>query len=889
MSKLRFLLLENNTKDAELVLSELDNAGLIFDHVLVNTEATFVSALKNFKPHIVFSNYSIPTYTGINAINEVTKNHSGIPIIIVTNTINEETAVECMKSGASDYILKSRLFRLGSATRSILEMEKLKKENREAHKLLKDNEDRLRNIIDHSSNLFYMQNVDGILTYISPQTRLFFDCEPEYMLHKQISFFSDNPLNEIGKKITQKAIETGKTQPAFELELIGKNNRKIWVEVHEAPVLKNGRVTGIVGALIDITNWKTTYDKLILSEEKFRKLFSEAPDGILLTNDKGIIVDCNQAYCNMLESKKEEIINSHVSESICEKDKHFFIKKYPNLIKTGKAEAELCLLTKKNNIICTRRSVSALYNEAGEFTGAIVHTNDITGQKRIQDEIEAREARLSAIFKAADNVSFILSTVEGEDSEILEFSTGSENIFGYSRDEAIGKPVKILHTVDTIKNFSKYLNKMKKGEEGFKGQSTMVKKSGEKFTALHTAYPIFDNYGKLVHALGVTIDITNVIEIEKALKKREEQLTTLINASPDIICFKDGEGRWQLANNAELALFQLQDVDYIGKSNAEIASYTEFYKNTFLNCMETDENAWKKGSISIDEEIIPIPDGSSKTFDIIKVPLFHPNGDRKALIVIGRDISKHKHLETQLRHSHKMEAIGLMASGIAHNFNNILQAIVGYVDFAKEGLKETEQRFKDIDQINQHVRRATKLTRSLLAVGKDQFMEKSNVNLNDIIKPIVDLTARASKNIEIKYNPEKNIPSVYVDGNQIDQVIMNIFMNARDAMPDEGTITVETKSISIDEDFCSKNAWAKPGEYVLISISDTGHGMNQETKRRIFEPYFTTKEISMGIGLGLSTAFGIISQHKGMLNVISETNKGTTFEVFLPVNQDDKY
>ncbi len=886
MTKLRFLLLENNTKDAELVLNELDKSGFVFDHILVNTEATFVSALNTFKPHIVFSNYSMPAYSGISAINVITKNHPDIPIIIVTNPINEETAVECMKSGASDYILKNMLFRLGEATRLVLERDKLKKENREANELHIDDGDRLRNIINHSSNLFYMHTIDGKLTYVSPQAKLFFDCEPEEILYKHESFFTDNPLNIVGKGITQKAIESGKTQPPFELELIGKKGRVIWVEVHEAPVLKDGIVTGIVGALIDITNWKTTYDKLILSEEKFRKLFSEAPDGVLLIDARGIIMDCNLSYCNMLESTKEEIINTPVSESICEKDKHFFIEKYPDLIKTGKAEAELCLITKKNNIICTRRSVSALYNELGEFTGAIVHTNDITEQKRVRDEITSREARLSAIFKAADNVSFILSTVEGKDSEILEFSIGSENIFGYSRDEVIGKPVKILHTDDTIKNFSKYLDKMKKGEEGFKGQSTMIKKSGEKFTALHTAYPIFDNYGKLVQALGVTIDITNEIEIENALKKREEQLTTLINASPDIICFKDGKGRWQLANNADLALFQLQDVDYIGKTNAELASHSEFYKDTFLACTDTDENAWKKGSITVNEEVITLPDGSSKYFDIIKVPLFHKNGDRKALVVIGRDISKHKQLEAQIRHSHKMEAIGLMASGIAHNFNNILQAIVGYVDFAKEGLEETGQRYKDIDQINQHVRRATKLTRSLLAVGKDQFMEKDYVDLNDIIIPIVDITARASKNIEIKYHPQKNIPPVYIDGNQIDQVIMNIFMNARDAMPNEGLIDVETKSISIDEDFCSINAWAKPGEYVLISISDTGHGMNQETIRRIFEPYFTTKEMGKGIGLGLSTAFGIISQHNGLLNVISETNKGTTFEIFLPVITD---
>ena len=1003
MSQLHFLFLENSPDDAQLIINELRNSNFIFDHSLADNEKDFISALDKFNPDVIFSDYYLPTYNGLEAIKEVKKKHNHIPVIIITEAINEETAVECMKAGASDYVLKDKLSKLAISTESVLTIAKLNKEKKrnlellrnneqtyrtlieqaadaiftgnfvgdfkqvntaackltgfskeelltmkmkdiftetqliikpfqyddfitgesvinereiftkegnlvpvemnsikidnnsflsiirdlserkKIEKELKDHEERLRNIIEHTSNLFYMQTVDGEFTYISPQTRLFFDCEPEEMLHERNSFFSENSINVEGKMNTQKAIETGVTQLPFELELVGKKGRKIWVEVHEAPVIERGKVIGIVGALVDITNWKTAYNTLVLNEQKFKKLFSDAPDGILLMDSNGVIIDCNQAYCELLESCKDRIVNTKISASICPKDKSVFNIKLPELIKCGKSEGEIGLVTDKNNFICTRRSASAIYDESGEFAGAIVHTHDITEQKKNRDEIRAREERLSAIFNAADNISFILSSVEGENSEILDFSPGSENLFGYKKDEVIGKPVKILHIDETIKNFTKYLDKMKYGEEGFKGQTTMVKKSGDKFPALHTAYPIFDNEGGLSQALGVTIDISKIIETEDALKKREEQLTTLINASPDIICFKDGNGRWILANDSNIALFQLEGVDYFGKTDAELAPYSSFYKDAFLACIDTDEVAWKKGTILQNEEIISIPDGTSKNFDLIKVPLFHQNGDRKALVVLGRDITENKKLEAQLRHSHKMEAVGLLASGIAHNFNNILQAIVGYIDFAKEGLNETEQRYKDIDQIDLHVKRATKLTKSLLAVGKDQFMEKNEVDLNDIIIPIVDLTNRATQNnIEVRFNPHKDLPLVYVDGGHIDQVIMNIFINARDAMPDGGVITVATNSIEIDEIFCSKNVWAKPGKYILVKISDTGHGMGSDTKRRIFEPYFTTKDMDKGTGLGLSTAFGIIYQHNGLFNVISEKGKGSTFEIYLP-------
>jgi len=457
--------------------------------------------------------------------------------------------------------------------------------------------------------------------------------------------------------------------------------------------------------------------------------------------------------CDLLKYDKNDIINTHISDSICDDHKALFIEKYPNLIITGKVESELCLKTKNDEIIWTRRSASAIYRKNGIYNGAIVHTHNITDQKKARNEIEKRETRLNAIFNAADNVSFILTTVNGKNSIIIEFSPGSEKIFNYKKEEIIGKPISLLHTSESIIKFSSYMDKLKQGKEGFKGQSTMIKKSGDTINVLHTAYPILDSSGQLEQILAVTIDIT-----------------------------------------------------------------------------------------------------------------------------------EQKKLESQLRHSQKMEAIGLMASGVAHNFNNILQAIVGYTSFAKDGLAETSQRYKDIDQINQHVKRAAAYTKELLAVGKEQYMNKQDVNLVEIIIPIIELIKRTSNNkISIVFNPKKNISTIYADEKQIDQVIRNIIINAKDAMPMGGTISITSKIIIIDSNFCNENTWAKSGKYIKLSISDTGHGMAQEVLSRIFEPYFTTKEMDKGTGLGLSTTFGIISQHNGLLNVTSEVNVGSTFDIYLPI------
>ncbi len=614
-------------------------------------------------------------------------------------------------------------------------------------KLPNDNEISYRALFEQAGDAIFRGDNNGNFTQVnSAACKLTGFTQKELLSMNMKNLFIVTEL--YNKPLQYKKLDDNKSIIS-ERNILTKSGKSIPIEMNSKRVDSNSYLS----IIRDISYRKKIEKKLKYNEEKFRTLFSAAPDGILLLNNKGLIIDCNQAYCNLLKSNRKDIINTHVSDSICENDKTQFLEKYPNLISTGKAEGELCLITKENDIINTRRSASALYNEKGKYTGAIVHTHNITEQKKARNEIEKREARLNAIFNAADNISFILTTAEATNAKILEFSPGSEKIFGYKRDDIIGQPITLLHTHESIKNFSSYLDKMHLGIEGFKGESIMIKKSGIKITVLHTAYPIFDSTGKLSQLLAVTIDI-----------------------------------------------------------------------------------------------------------------------------------SKQKLLESQLYHSQRMEAIGHMASGITHNFNNILQAIVGYIGLAKEGLQTNNQRFKDIDQINQHVKRASILIKELSSVGKDQNMIKDDVNLADIINPIIDLIVRTSHNkIYVNFDYEDHTPIISADKDLIDQVIRNIIINAKDSISNNGVINITCDKVIIDDLYCSKNPWAKQGEYVLTCISDTGHGMNQETISQIFDPFFTTKDPSMGTGLGLSTSFSIISQHKGLINVTSEISKGSTFEIYLPI------
>ena len=421
------------------------------------------------------------------------------------------------------------------------------------------------------------------------------------------------------------------------------------------------------------------------------------------------------------------------------------------------------------------------------------------------------------------------------------------------------------------------------------------------------------NYTSLLWGLGLAILVSAVVGIiafilfflnkklaaeigvrkkaEEALRESEEHLRTLINATPDIICFKDGQGRWLEANNADLQLFGLTGVDYKLKTDSELANYTlPLYKEAFLNCETTDEKAWKDGRLCREEEIIPLASGEQRVYDVIKSPLFNPDGSRKALVVLGRDISelrqadKEKNkLQAQLLQTQKMESIGRLAGGVAHDLNNMLAAVLGYGDMLLADPELKEGHKKRVELMHQAGQRSRDLVRQLLAFSRKQTLQMQKIDINKVISDVEKfLQQTIRESIDIKFNLSSELPLVQADKTQLEQVILNLTVNAQDAMPEGGKLSIETKLVELDEDYAAHHLDIVQGPYVLLMVSDTGHGITQETREHIFEPFFSTKDIGEGIGLGLSTVYGIVKQHQGHIWVYSEPDKGSVFKIYLP-------
>ncbi len=275
--------------------------------------------------------------------------------------------------------------------------------------------------------------------------------------------------------------------------------------------------------------------------------------------------------------------------------------------------------------------------------------------------------------------------------------------------------------------------------------------------------------------------------------------------------------------------------------------------------------------------------------EVRAMPRFDENKNLIGLIHIVRDMTEQKKLEDQLRHAQKMEAVGQLAGGVAHDFNNILTAVLGYGNLLNMKLKKDDPLKHNVEQIIRITERGAGLTQSLLVFSRKQIIDLKPVNINKVLETSINILPRLIReNIELKAELSKESLNIMADSIQIEQVMMNLASNARDAMPDGGNFSIKTEVININTDYIKTHGFGRQGKYAVLSITDTGAGMSNDIKDKIFEPFFSTKKMGEGTGLGLSIVYGIVKQHNGFIVVYSEKGIGTTFRIYFPLIKESK-
>jgi two-component system, cell cycle sensor histidine kinase and response regulator CckA len=340
-------------------------------------------------------------------------------------------------------------------------------------------------------------------------------------------------------------------------------------------------------------------------------------------------------------------------------------------------------------------------------------------------------------------------------------------------------------------------------------------------------------------------------------------------------------------------LHDVESLRFIRVNQAAVGQYgysqEEFERTTILEIYPTGEREkateYLQGMGAEDEEhgfwLHQGKDGKTFEVELISHEMMHAG--KRVRLVVAQDISERRHLELQLRQAQKMEAVGRLAGGVAHDFNNLLMVIKGHTELLLNALNPSDAMARKIEQIDRSADRATTLTRQLLAFSRLQVLQPQVINLNSVVEEMGKLLPRLiGEDIELILRLDQHLGSIRADASQMEQVIMNLAVNARDAMPNGGKLILETRKCELEQSYTSSHPFMKPGSYILLDVTDTGTGMDEETQAHIFEPFFTTKEKGKGTGLGLATVYGIVKQSGGFIWVYSELGKGTSFKIYLP-------
>ncbi len=397
----------------------------------------------------------------------------------------------------------------------------------------------------------------------------------------------------------------------------------------------------------------------------------------------------------------------------------------------------------------------------------------------------------------------------------------------------------------------------------------------------------FDENDKPIRMIGTNYDITELKQKEKTLRQQHSFLRQIIDMVPAIICVKTLEGPYALANKT------------LADAYGTTVEMLEGRKDTDFSPTEEESKAFRgddlkvivgRETLHIAEEKITYADGSTHWLTTTKIPLSESDGSCSKLLAVAMDITERKLaqeekaiLESQLCQAQKMESVGRLAGGVAHDFNNMLGVILGYAELSLIKLDQSHPLLKTLMIIRETALRSADLTQQLLAFARKQTIAPKVLDLNENVTSMLKMLERLiGEDIDLVWVPAADLWPIKMDPSQIDQFLTNLCVNARDAIFDVGKVTIETENNIFDENYCAIHAGFLPGDYVQLAVSDNGIGMDKETTAHIFEPFFTTKNVGKGTGLGLAMVYGIVKQNNGFINVCSEPGEGTTFRIYLP-------
>lgn len=619
----------------------------------------------------------------------------------------------------------------------------------------------------------------------------------------------------------------------------------------------------------DITK-RITVDRLLReSDEKFRLIFENSPLGLIHFNKEGVITECNDNFVTILGSSKEKLVGLNMFILPDERVKRAIRSSLDDL-ETTSIEIEYESYTAKK---CTpvRLLFTPIVSQQGTALGGIGIVEDITERVNSEKSLRESKEKYQTLFEqAADGV--LIGVVGGT---IVDANQNMTLISGYSKDELIGQNITILFTKEMLAEKPLDYQSVLNGQV-VHTQRILTRKDGRGLVVEMKTKKLAD--GRLLSAIR---DVTQLKKAEEALKASEDRLKRFFDLNPYSILIASVDGYPLHTNQAFFNLF---------------GSIPSPKFNIFQNSISKRLGIEDELKKALKGETIRIPDfwfkkkkrgedlaGKVLWIRMVMFPLMNDKGKADMLILMYEDITEQYMLKEKLRHSEKMEALGLLTGGIAHDFNNMLSGIIGGATMLEKHIHSDETR-RSLKLITDSAERMTDLTGKLLTFGRKDNPDYKTENINEVIRNAIEILEYSlDKKVEILSEFEAEDMFVKGSVSQLQNVFINLAINASHAMPQGGTITFRTSLFEYDDDHMEMvQNELDSGKYVKIEVADTGMGIPPEYKNKVFEPFFTTKKLNEGAGLGLTTVYGTVKEHKGVIDYVSELNKGSVFSILLP-------
>ena len=869
---LSVLIVEDSESDGQMVVRLLKKAGYDVTSEQVDTATQMRAALEKRAWDIIISDYSMPQFSGPAALAVMQEMELDIPFIVVSGTMGEDAAVAMMKAGAHDYLMKGGLSRLAPAVERELVQAVERRERRKAEEALREKEHLLSESqrIAHIGSWVYDE--EGRITW-SDETYRVYGVTLDTFVPDAASFLNlVHPDDRPAMQAWIRACMAGEKPGGLEFRAVLPDGTIRFINGHGELTSDAVGRRYLSGTAQDITERKRAMAAVRESELRFRSVWEKSADGMRLTNREGRILDVNDAFCKLVRLPREELLGQVLSIVYQREGPDDDLSLYQRRFDAGETISNLLgSATLRSGEAVHLEVTSSFIETTGHERMLLSLFRNVTEREQAALALRTSEEKFRGIFENVQDVFYEASL----DGTIIEVSPSIETMSKgqYHRNDLIGRPMSEFYADAGQRQV--LLSTLQERGSVSDFEITLKNRDGSLIPCSISSKIWFDAQGHPKSIMGSMRDASGRKRAEEDLRMQSAAL----NAAANAIVITDAEGNLQWANQAFNNLTGYQPVEAIGKNSRDLVKsgrhdrlfYKQLWDTVLAGKIWTGEmiNRRKDGTLYAEEQTI--------------TPLLDASGKVHHFIAIKQDISNRKLLEDQVRQMQKLEGLGTLASGIAHDFNNILGIVLGHLALL-ERTRENEGQFKQsISSIQKAVERGASLVRQILTFARRSETQLEPVNINAAIKELAKMLDETfPKTISISHQLEKAVPVISMDPTHLHQTLLNLCVNARDAMDGRGDLTIETALVR-GALLTGRFPNASANHYVKVSVTDTGSGMDEETKRRIFEPFFTTKEVGKGTGLGLAVVYGVIQSHNGFIEVESAPGVGTTFNLFFPI------